>query len=80
MTVSYMEWISRFSDAAGVARPTDAEVEAMLTLAGVAARASERPAAPVTCWLAAMAGLSASDALSLAQSIADSETLTSPDS
>jgi hypothetical protein len=70
MALTHLEWIDQFSDAAGVTRPTNEEVEALLALAGVAARASERPAAPVTCWLAAKAGLSVSDALALAERVA----------
>ena len=64
------EWIAGFAGAAGIAAPTEDEVEALLELAGVAAHASERTAAPITCWLAAVAGLAPADALRLAQSVA----------
>ncbi len=63
------EWIAAFAAAAGIAPPTAAEHDALLELAGVAAHASERTAAPITCWLAALAGLSAADALALATTI-----------
>ena len=63
------EWISAFADAAGTTPPTEEEVEALLELAGVAAHASERTAAPITCWLAAVAGLRPAEALRLAQAV-----------
>ena len=43
------EWIDAFSARLGVTPPDDATVEALLDLAGVAAHASERTAAPITC-------------------------------
>ena len=63
------EWLGAFAAAAGVAAPAGDEVDALLDLAGVAAHASERTAAPITCWIAASAGLAPADALRLAQSI-----------
>ena len=45
--------------------PSDAEIEQLLDLAGVAAHSSERIAAPLTCWLAARADLAPADALAL---------------
>jgi hypothetical protein len=38
-------------------------------MAGVAAHASERTAAPLACWLAGRAGLSPAEALSIAQEV-----------
>jgi hypothetical protein len=61
------EWLAAFAEAAGTSPPTEEEVEAILELAGVAAHASERTAAPIACWLAAVAGLSPAEALRLAQ-------------
>jgi hypothetical protein len=63
------EWIAAFADAAGTTPPTEDEVDALLELAGVAAHASERTAAPITCWLAAVAGLRPAEALRLAQAV-----------
>jgi hypothetical protein len=63
------EWIAGFAEAAGIAAPTEDEVEALLELAGVAAHASERTAAPITCWLAAVAGLPPANALRVAESL-----------
>lgn len=63
------EWIRLYADRLGVRPPTDAEFAELLALAGVAAHASERIAAPVACWLAAMAGATASDAKQLAEEL-----------
>ena len=63
------EWIAAFAAAAGTATPSAEEIDALLELAGIAAHASERTAAPVACWLAATAGLTPGDALALARSL-----------
>ncbi len=62
-------WIDAFAAALGAAAPTDADVEAILALAAEAAHASQRTAAPVACWLAAAAGRTPTEALSLARSV-----------
>ena len=64
------EWIEQFAGAAGVAAPDGREVEALLELAGLAAHTSERTAAPLTCWLAARAGLDVDRALQIARELA----------
>jgi hypothetical protein len=63
------EWLGAFAARLGVDPPDDATVDALLDLAGVAAHASERTAAPVACWLTAHAGLSPADALDIAREI-----------
>lgn len=63
------EWLAAFAEASGTTPPTEEDIEALLDLAGTAAHASERTAAPLTCWLAARAGLSPADALALAASL-----------
>ncbi|MBV8159411.1 MAG: hypothetical protein JO265_00660 [Acidimicrobiia bacterium] len=63
------EWLEAFATAAGGGAPTAEDVDALLALAGIAAHASERTAAPITCWIAARAGLEPADALRLAESI-----------
>ncbi len=68
-TMTGEEWIAKFAAAAGVTPPPAAELNTLLGLAGVAAHASERTAAPITTWLAAKAGLSPGAALELALSI-----------
>ena len=64
------EWIAAYAAAAGVPAPTGDEIDQLLRLAGVAAHASERTAAPITCWIAARAGIAPAAALALAESIA----------
>jgi hypothetical protein len=63
------EWIAAFAADLGVDAPDEAVVDALLELAGVAAHASERTAAPVACWLAAVAGLTPNDALARARTV-----------
>ena len=50
------EWIRAFAEQLGVEPLSEADVEALLDLAGVAAHASERLAAPLTCYLVGRAG------------------------
>ncbi len=69
MTTSATDWTAKLAEAFGVPAPDPNDVEALLALAGVAAHASERTAAPVACWLAARAGLTPADALALARAI-----------
>ena len=55
-------------------RPGVLELDMLLELAGIAAHASERPAAPITCWLVGRVGLDPRDALAAGQRLAgDSE-------
>jgi hypothetical protein len=72
MTVDAQTWLMRYSEILGVAPPSEAEIEALLALAGVAAHASERAAAPVSCWVAARAKKSADEALTAAETLASS--------
>lgn len=65
------EWITAYAAEAGVTPPTEEEVEQLLALAGIAAHASERTAAPITCWIAARAALSPAEARALAARLAD---------
>jgi hypothetical protein len=65
------EWITTYAAEAGVAAPTEEEVQQLLALAGIAAHASERTAAPISCWIAARAGLSPDEAKALAARLAD---------
>ncbi len=57
------EWIAGFAALLGINPPTDEEMTDLLRLAGEAAHASERTAAPVACWLVARAGRSPAEAL-----------------
>jgi len=63
------EWIDRYAAALGIAAPTAEEREALLELAGVAAHASERIAAPIACWMSARAGVMPDAALAAASGI-----------
>ena len=63
------EWIEAFARELGLEAPSGAEREAILALAGVAAHASERTAAPLACWLAARAGLDPEAARALAERV-----------
>jgi hypothetical protein len=64
------EWIDAYAAKLGVEPPDDATVEALLDLAGVAAHASERTAAPITCWLIGQAGVGVEEARRLADELA----------
>jgi hypothetical protein len=60
------EWIARFAELAHVPAPTAQDVDALLALAGVAAHASERTAAPLACWIAGRSQLSPAQLCELA--------------
>jgi uncharacterized protein DUF6457 len=64
-----LAWLERFAAVLGRPAPTADEVEALLALAGTAAHASHRQAAPVACWLAASAGVDPADALERAKAL-----------
>ena len=63
-------WIDRYAAAVGGDPLSDDDVEALLDLAGVAAHAAVRQAAPLSCWLAARAGLTPAEALARARELA----------
>ena len=64
------EWLERFSADLGVEPPTPAEIAALLSVASEAAHASERVAAPISCWLVARSGHSVEDAVQIAAALA----------
>lgn len=64
------EWIAAFAAELGVEPLDDATIDTLLELAGVAAHASERIAAPVACYLTARAGVTPADALATARHLA----------
>jgi len=64
------EWLAQFAAELGVQPPTPEEIDVLLALAGHAAHASERIAAPVGCWLAARSGLTPEEALAAARRMA----------
>ena len=64
------EWIDAFAERLGVEAPSAEEFSQLLELAGVAAHASERVAAPVSCWVVARAGVAPGEALMAARALA----------
>jgi hypothetical protein len=64
------EWIAAFAAQLGVEPPGADEVENILALAGIAAHASERTAAPVACWVGAQAGAPVERCLEIARRVA----------
>jgi hypothetical protein len=67
------EWIASFAREAGVQRPSVQEVRELLELAGAAAHASERTAAPLACWIAGRSGLSLTQLRAVAERVAGEE-------
>jgi len=64
------DWLTDFAARLGVEAPSAEVVSALLELAGVAAHASERTAAPIACFLVAKAGIDVEKALQVARAIA----------
>lgn len=62
-------WLAAFAEELGQLAPEEEMVERILELAGVAAHASARQAAPVACWMAGVAGLDLDRAIRLAEGI-----------
>jgi len=60
------EWIKKFAGEIGVEIPNDSEVDKLLDLAGVAAHASARTAAPIACWLAGQSDLTTDELIEVA--------------
>ncbi len=63
------EWLAAFARKAGTEPPSNEQFKSILDLAGEAAHASERVAAPAACWVAARADLDLDDALRLAREV-----------
>jgi uncharacterized protein DUF6457 len=63
------EWIAAFTREAGVERPSPEEVRELLELAGTAAHASERTAAPLACWIAGRSGMSLRELAGIAERV-----------
>lgn len=74
MAQTAQEWVAAFAADLGIVPPTGEEFDQILGLAAIAARASERTAAPVSTWLAARAGLSAAAALEAGKRLAGDST------
>ncbi|MEA2350393.1 MAG: hypothetical protein QOG86_1334 [Thermoleophilaceae bacterium] len=63
------EWIEAYAAELGIDPPTTEEFSTLLDLAGEAAHASERVAAPVACWLSAHAGRTPEESLEIARRV-----------
>jgi hypothetical protein len=68
-TPSAQEWIAAFAARLDVEPPDQDTVDQLLELAGVAAHASQRIAAPIACWLVGQAGLAPLRALADARAV-----------
>jgi len=68
--VNAKQWIAEYAQALGTEPPTTHQFSQLLDLAGQAAHASERVAAPVACWVAARAGVPPDQALEVARQVA----------
>lgn len=71
MTIEANKWLELFAAKLGVAPPTADERDLLLALAGVSAHASERTAAPISCWLAARSNKPLGDVSASAKELAD---------
>lgn len=67
------EWVDAFAARLGVEPPTAEEWSELLDAAGVAAHASERVAAPVSCWVIGRAGVTPAEALAVARELAPTD-------
>jgi Domain of unknown function (DUF6457) len=65
------EWLAVYAAQLGTTPPSTDEFKAILDLAGEAAHASERVAAPAACWVAARAGVDLGEALRVARELDD---------
>ncbi|TAM91102.1 MAG: molybdopterin-guanine dinucleotide biosynthesis protein [Jatrophihabitans sp.] len=70
MGLATSDWLTRFAAELGIEPPGPQEVQELLALAGVAAHAAERTAAPLSCWLAARAGVGPAEGLRVAERLA----------
>ncbi|MCW3019384.1 MAG: hypothetical protein JWN10_1692 [Solirubrobacterales bacterium] len=68
-TMTRDEWIAAFAREAGAERPSPQEVRELLELAGTAAHASERTAAPLACWIAGRSELSLQELRTIAERV-----------
>jgi hypothetical protein len=64
-------WVRALAAEFGVPAPSEQETTDLLALASTAAHASERLAAPLSCWLAARAGITAAEAMAVATRLAE---------
>ncbi len=63
------EWIAAFARETGAERPSAQEIRELLELAGTAAHASERTAAPLACWIAGRCGVPLQELRAIAERV-----------
>jgi Domain of unknown function (DUF6457) len=63
------EWLAAYAEKLGTDPPTTEEFTKLLDVAAEAAHSSERVAAPVACWLVAMAGVDPDQAVEMAREV-----------
>jgi Domain of unknown function (DUF6457) len=63
------DWLAAYAEKLGTTPPSTEEFKAILDVAGEAAHASERVAAPAACWVAARAGVDLDEALRIAREL-----------
>jgi hypothetical protein len=68
--VTASEFLHAFASEVGAPAPSPEEVDALLELATIAAHASERLAAPLTCWIGGVSDMPATELLAAARRIA----------
>lgn len=61
------EWIRAFAAELGVEPPSAEQMDELLKLASIAAHSSERPAAPLACYVAGISGRPVAELLAAAQ-------------
>jgi uncharacterized protein DUF6457 len=66
------EWLAAYAEKLGTTPPSTEEFKMILNVAGEAAHASERVAAPAACWVAARAGVDLDEALRVARELSES--------
>lgn len=64
------EWVRLFAQELGASPPTAEEIDDLLAIAGIAAHASERTAAPLSAWLVGPAGVPVAEAKDAASKLA----------
>jgi hypothetical protein len=67
------EWLAAYAERLGTTPPSTEQFKMILDVAGEAAHASERVAAPAACWVAARAGVELDEALRVARDLAESD-------
>jgi hypothetical protein len=63
------EWLRAFCERLAVEPPSAEEEAALLELAAIAAHDSERPAAPLACWVAGKSGRDPDELRELAREV-----------